>query len=299
VQKATGKRRARAKGKPVRHLFEYVGLRLIRVVMRVLPIDFASAFMGWLWRVIAPHLRRHPRVLAHLALAYPEMSKAERERIARDMWTNLGRVFAESFLVERILAKSRIDFRIAPLLAELHDAHEGVVFVSLHAGNWELAITPTLSAGIKAAGVYQRLKNPIVDRYLVESRRPYYPRGLFAKGTDIGRRLTRIVKEGGALAMLADLRDRRGVVVPFFGHPAPSTSFPALLCRISGAKIVAARVVRTRGARFIIDGEIIPMPRTADRDADVLEGTRRIQARFEDWIREHPEQWMWAHRRWN
>jgi KDO2-lipid IV(A) lauroyltransferase len=49
---------------------------------------------------------------------------------------------------------------------------------------------------------------------------------------------------------------------------------------------------------FYIETERIEVPRTADRDADIAEATRRIHALFEQWIREHPEQWMWAHRRW-
>ena len=108
----------------------------------------------------------------------------------------------------------------------------------------------------------------------------------------------RIVREGGAVALLADLRDRRGVSVPFFAHAAPSTTFPALLCRSTGATLVASRVLRTGVARFRMDGVVIDVPRTENRDADVLEATRRIHAQFESWVREHPEQWMWAHRRW-
>jgi Kdo2-lipid IVA lauroyltransferase/acyltransferase len=70
------------------------------------------------------------------------------------------------------------------------------------------------------------------------------------------------------------------------------------LCRTTQAGLLAARVIRLDGARFIIDGEIIEVPRTEDREADIDEATRRIQSTFEAWIREHPAQWMWAHKRW-
>ena len=115
----------------------------------------------------------------------------------------------------------------------------------------------------------------------MHSRRERYPRGLFEKGAHVARKLMRIVREGGAVSLMADLRDRRGVLVPFFGRPAPSTTFPALICRTSDAVLVAARVIRTKGARFIIEGEFVEVPRTQDRDADVEEATRRIQALFE------------------
>ena len=84
----------------------------------------------------------------------------------------------------------------------------------------------------------------------------------------------------------------------FFGSQAPSTTFPALIARSTGATLIAARVVRTGPVRFIVDAEAIEVPRTPDRDADVETATARIQTLFETRIREHPDQWMWAHRRW-
>jgi KDO2-lipid IV(A) lauroyltransferase len=254
--------------------------------------------MGWCWRTIAPSLHRQPRVLKQLAFAFPEKSPEDIERIASAMWDNLGRVFAESFMIDRILAAGLIETRTEPITDYLRNERKGVVFVSLHTGNFELAITASLAAGIKAAGVYQRVKNPLIDRFLVQSRRDRYPRGLFEKGAQVARKLMRIAREGGAVSLMADLRDRRGINVPFFGRPAPSTTFPALICRTSDAILVAARVIRTEGARFIIEGKVVEVPRTEDREADVEEATRRLQALFEEWIREHPEQWMWAHRRW-
>ncbi len=55
---------------------------------------------------------------------------------------------------------------------------------------------------------------------------------------------------------------------------------------------------RNAGVHFRIQVEEIDVQRTGDRDVDIEETTRRIHALFESWIREHPEQWMWAHRRW-
>ncbi|MFT4129585.1 lysophospholipid acyltransferase family protein [Labrys sp. (in: a-proteobacteria)] len=289
-----GRRRTRR----IKYAFEYSALRALAGLLHILPIDFSSWVMGAIWRLVAPHLRRHERALRHLAAAYPEKSRAEIEAIARAMWMQLGRTFAEALISERIMRAGRIDDRTGTLLDTLKISGKGSVFVSMHTGNWELVIYPTLVRGIKAAGVYQRMKNPKVDDYIMLARRDRYARGLFAKGNDIARKLMRIVREGGSVALLADLRDRRGVVVPFFGRPAPTTPFPALLARSNDAVLLAARCVRTRGVHFYIETERIEVPHTADRDADIAEATRRIHVLFERWIREQPEQWMWAHRRW-
>ncbi len=297
MPKASPKRKAGLL-RTARYLLEYAAFRLVGLLVAILPIEMASGLMGRLWRMAAPSMHRHPRALAHLSAAFPERSREDIEAIAADMWEGLGRTFAESFMIDRIVRAGRVSTDVQALLEAVRLDGRGAIFVSLHTGNFELGIVPTLEAGIKCAGVYQRIRNPFVDRYSVKMRRSRYPRGMFARDPHVGRLFLRIVRDGGAVAMLADLRDRRGVSVPFFARPAPSTPFPAFLARTTGAPIIIARVVRLPGVRFRIEAETYRVPVTGDREADVLEGTAAIQARFEAWIRENPSQWMWAHRRW-
>jgi KDO2-lipid IV(A) lauroyltransferase len=106
------------------------------------------------------------------------------------------------------------------------------------------------------------------------------------------------VRDGGVLATMADLRDRKGVMVPFFGRMAPTSTFPALVARMTGAPLFAVEIVRRPGVRFVIALRAIEVPRTAERQADIEAATASLHAAFEDFIRRNPEQWMWAHRRW-
>ena len=277
---------------------EYWGFRAVAAVARALPLDTASAVSGWLWRAIAPHLRRHRRARLNLAASMPELPEAERERILRDMWGALGRPFAEAFHLDALDADgSRIAIRIEPALMELMRGG-GFVLASLHTGNWEVCGVAARQSGLKIAGVYQSLKNPLVDDFVTSMRAPFYPLGLFSKGHDTVFKLMRILRSGGDVAVLADLRENRGVSVPFFGRPAPSNPFPALMARSQNVPLVAIRVVRLDGARFEVQGERVPVTRTGDRSADVAATTAALHAIFERWIRERPAQWMWGHRRW-
>ena len=214
------------------------------------------------------------------------------------MWDNLGRTFAEFFHVQQILAEQRVAL-------EPFEKFEAIVaggpFVvcTLHLGNWELASQAGLRFGLPLAGVYQKLTNPLVDRWLYEHRRPLYPGGLFDKSPATSRALIKLARAGGYPAFVADLREGRGVEVPFFGRPAWSNPFPALIARVAGIPLYAAAVVRTKGAHFVMRIEPVEVPRGDDRDADVLATTAAMQARFEQFIRDNPEQWMWAHRRWD
>jgi Kdo2-lipid IVA lauroyltransferase/acyltransferase len=294
VDEPTSKRRWRK----ARYAAEYLLLRALVGLLNILPLDFGSWLMGAVWGFVAPRLRRHEIAMRHLAAAYPGKSADEIDVLARSMWTHLGRTFAESLMVERIVEAGRLEDCCGPLIRKMKASGKGVVFVSLHTGNWELVVIPTITGGIEVAGVYQGMKNPAVDRYVARIRRGRYPRGLFTKGAGTARKLMRIVREGGAVALLADLRESGGLLVPFFEHMAPSATLPAFLARANNALLVAARVVRTRGVHFRIEAVALHVSDTADRDADVTEATRRIHSLFEMWVREYPEQWMWAHRRW-
>ena len=109
----------------------------------------------------------------------------------------------------------------------------------------------------------------------------------------------KIAKDGGSLSFLADLREGKGVAAPFFGRPAHSNTAPARIARQFGQKLYAVRILRKPGVRFSIRVEPVDVPNTGDRDADVFAATAALQAQFEDFVREAPEQWMWAHRRWD
>jgi Kdo2-lipid IVA lauroyltransferase/acyltransferase len=64
--------------------------------------------------------------------------------------------------------------------------------------------------------------------------------------------LLRYAREGGCVALLADHREGRGVAAPFFGTPAPSNPFPALVARSVNAPLYVFRAKRLQGIRFSV-----------------------------------------------
>jgi len=87
--------------------------------------------------------------------------------------------------------------------------------------------------------------------------------------------------------------------VPFFGRPARSNVFPALLARKTGVPLYAGAAFRRPGGRFSIRIARILMPHSDNSAADALVATQTLQRQYEAFIREAPEQWMWAHRKWD
>ena len=252
---------------------------------------------GLAWRLIAPRLHRQERALRNLALAYPELSEAERKRIAGAMWENLGRTFGESFRLRTIAAEKRIRFEPKEQLEEIIRGGPCVV-CGMHLGNWELVAYASKLMGVPFSGVYQRLSNPLVDEESRKLRAFLYDGGLLPKTPVTARSLMKAAKSGGYPAFLADLRDDNGAVVPFFGRPALATVFPALLARKTGLPLYAGAAFREPNVRFVIRGARVEVPHTDDPAADAVAGTAALHAQFEAFIRQAPEQWMWAHRKW-
>lgn len=282
----------------LRHRIEYLAFLTIAGIIRALPLEMASRWSGAGWRLVAPRLGRHRRALQNLALAFPEKSPAEIERIARGMWDNLGRTFAEFFHLQETVAGDRIEFERPEMLDAMRARGGGMVACGLHLGNWEITAQAAVRCGAQAAGVYQKITNPLVDAYVNGVRAPFYPGGLMEKSPRTARTMLRHAREGGCAAFLADQREGRGIDAPFFGRPAPSVTFPAQVARAADAPLYVCRVKRLEGVRFSLRVEEVAVPRTADREADVAAATRAVQATFERMIRDAPDQWMWAHRRW-
>ncbi len=282
----------------VRFGLEYLAFRTAARLFRALGLERASDWSGWLWRRIAPLSKRHDRALQHLALAFPDKTLKERERICRGMWENLGRTFAEAFFLAEIAASDRIAYEGLDAFEAWATTSAGRVACTGHFGNWELGVLGGMRWGLKPWGIYQRIKNPSVDRDVTAMRAFLYTGGLVAKSPALPRQFIRIVKEGGTVAVMADLRDYNGASVPFFGRPAPSTSFPALLAQVAGTDILVSGMKRLPGVRFVQYYEVVPLPKTGDRRADIVAATAAIQAVLEKFIRRSPDQWMWAHRRW-
>lgn len=284
--------------KALKHRLEYVGLRALMALFRALPLETASRLGGMLWQAVARHTSRHRRADFHLSRMMPELTPAERQTILQGMWRNLGQTSVEALMLDRIAAEPwRIELDETRQEVRRRVIAEGGILVAPHLGNWEVASVPLALHGARHVCVYRRMKNPLVERYVLAIRAPYYPSGLFAKGDAAARGLLRHAKAGGSMGIMGDLRENSGLEVPFFGHPAASTPAPAMLARQFNRPLYAVCTVRTGPARFRSVTQEILVRHTEDRTADILAATAEIQRVFEGWIRTWPDQWMWAHKR--
>jgi Kdo2-lipid IVA lauroyltransferase/acyltransferase len=290
---------------------EYAAVRVIAALARLLPLRVAVSWSAAVWRLLAPLLnpKRHRRALENLKIAFPEKSPSERLAICLAHWANLGRVIAETVQIDRLLADpSCIEIPDQYLLDRYRDKLGPAIGVSLHMGNWELAIWPLVVAGAKPAALYRAIDNPYLDEYLRSKRQALYPAGLIGRRrADAGplddlqtaHRLMHHVRGGGRVGIVCDQFYKRGIPVPIFGHTTLAQPIAAIVARRLGARLWMARCRRIgTESRFRIELRELRVPRTANQADDVRWVLAEMHRQFEDWIREAPDQWMWGQRIW-
>ncbi len=269
-------------------------------LMRALPLDIASGLGGRLARIVGPWLPVNKVGVTNLRLAFPDLTDAQRRRLLRDAWDNLGRTLFEYPHLDRIIAERVEVVGIEHLAAFRDDGRPGIAF-SGHLANWEIMPAAAGLAGVPLTNVYRAPNNPRVDTIIRHARRLAGP-DLVPKGSTGARQLLKALRAGKHLGLLVDQKMNDGIAIPFFGQPAMTAAALADLALRFQAPLLPAQPIRLGGAyfRLIINPLIEPETLTggvkgvAGQEAMMAEVNRML----ENWIRAYPAQWLWFHRRW-
>jgi KDO2-lipid IV(A) lauroyltransferase len=275
-------------------------------LVRLLPVTWASALGGFVARSIGPWLSVSRVGRRNLTAAFPEKEPAEIERILRGVWDNLGRTGAEYSQLDRIfdtdpegpVPGGRIDVvGLEHFMTLRHDGKPAIVFTG-HCGNWELLPVGAARHGLPLVVFYRPPNNPfaadLVARIRKRSMGRLLPRGLL--GTIAAQQA---LERGEHLGMLIDQHHDLGLPIPFFGRPARTALTLAKLARRFRCPVHAAFIERLPGARFrAVITPALEIAWTEDAQADAKTVMTMVNKILEDWVRAHPEQWLWLHRRW-
>ncbi len=262
-----------------------------------------GGFVGALAYRLAWKTRR--LALAHLALAFPGRTEAEREAIARGMFVHLGRSAMELAAIRSYDARllSYVELAAPALLPEVMSRGQGMVFVTGHVGNWELLARAISRAGVPNAVIAKRNADEGLNRLAERLRAEGGVTTLWREDESTGRAIIRTLRGGKALGILIDQDTSvQGVFVPFFGRLAYTPRAAADLAIRFGAPVVVGTIHR-RGPRaaggHVLDLVEIPYdPKPVDREAEVVRVTAACSAALEAAIRRSPAEWVWMHERW-
>ncbi|MEQ6885644.1 lysophospholipid acyltransferase family protein [Salicola sp. Rm-C-2C1-2] len=234
-----------------------------------------------------------------LALAYPQMSHADRRTLVRDSLRETGKLIAEIPImwespVPRCLDLIR-EFQGQHLLNEARTEGRGVVLIVPHLGNWEL-LGLYYSTQFSMAALYSPPKLAEMESYMSQVR----GRG----GSELVRadrkgvlRLVSILREGGVVGILPDqVPDASGgTYAPFFGIDVLSMKLVSRLVHKTGARAVVTyceRLPDARGFRLVAD-QVDQALYEPDTDTSVA----ALNATVESVVRRVPAQYQWEYKR--
>lgn len=291
------------KGAGAAHYLQYYALRGAVGALRCLSIRRAAAIGEWIGTLgYSPLGVRRAVVERQVRAAFPGLAETEVLRIARASYGSLGRTTIETAILpgatrEQVLAL--FDHVEGWEHVERAQATgKGVMIVSGHLGNWELAGSFLAASGVPLEVVARRMQNPLFDAYLTETRRRIGMMVIHDK--DAVRRVPRAVREGHSVGLMID----QGAVglastwVPFFGRYAKTPRGPAVFALRLDIPVVFTSAVRLPNGRYQMIFDTVQYERTGDREVDVDGIVAAYTAVLERWVRRFPEQYFWHHRRW-
>ena len=235
----------------------------------------------------------------HIRQCFPEMTAPARRRLVRASLIETAKTLTETGALwlrpgeQSLQLIRRVDGH--GLVDEALQGGRGVILATPHLGSWE-------AAGLYGAArfhmtcLYRPLRVPELEQ-LVQKARTRLGADYVRNSAAGIRAMYRTLEEGGAAALLPDQEPRtgNGVFAPFFGITAWSGVLLARMARRTGAPVVFAWCERLpRGRGYHLHFRAAPQDIAA---ADLAVAAGALNRALEDLVRECPQQYQWAYRR--
>lgn len=241
----------------------------------------------------------------NLAIAFPEISEPERQRLLRGCFDSLGRLLAEFSQFPRMSPerlRQMIEYDQVGL-AHLREAEKngrGVIFLTGHLGAWEVLSFGWSALEYPLSFLVRPIDNPRIEEMVKRVRTRFGNIAIDKKSA--ARQALRVLRQKGTLGILSDLNTQpyEGVFVPFFGRLACTNAGIATLALKTDAVVIPTCAVwdAKRGKYFFHGDPPVELVRTGDHQRDVEINTGNFAAAMEHMIRLFPDQWLWIHKRW-
>jgi lauroyl/myristoyl acyltransferase len=250
------------------------------------------------WRVAlarrlgALALRRMPaeRAAVRATLAtVTGASGAPLDALTRRVFQDFAVCFSDLVTTNRRPAERLLDYVARVSESPVFEGSTGLVSVTAHVGNWEMA-------GRLLAGRTRRRTHVVVAPEAVGGLERWVRRDgegvrFVARGpAGVGVELVAALRRGEIVALQGDraIGTQGDVLIPFFGRPAPFPLGPFILARAAGVPVVAAFCLLEPDDRYAIS----MAPPLGVQRGDEPDAARRWVAVLEEIVREHPTQWF-------
>ena len=267
--------------------------------------DLKPSLFGSMVYALLPVRRRI--VMENLQQAFGDrLSEPELRRIAQCFYSHFSKTVAENLAMmvnsQRRIAGQVDVFGIEHVLKAAEE-NRGVLILTGHFGNWELSAV----AAMLQFQQYQNRFHVIRKRLgfglegLVFSR--FHKAGLrIIRQTDALTKVFDALENNDAVIFIMDQHNvvgSKAVAVEFFGKEAGTNRSLAMVARQSGAPVIPAVSYRGRDGRHVMNFHPPLEWISADHHREeIYLNTLSYNRVLERFVLDHPDQWLWGHRRW-
>lgn len=276
----------------------WLGLGLLWLIVQ-LPYRLLlrlGRLLGALMYRVAGSRRRIAR--RNLELCFPLLDEAAREQLLKENFASTGIAFFEMAMSwwwprERLARLAHIEG--LEHLQQLQAEGQGAILMALHFTTLEIGAA-LLGQRQTIDGMYREHKNPVFD-YIQRSGRERHNHDATAIEREDIRAMLKVLRAGRAIwyAPDQDYGPKQSIFVPLFGVQAATVTATTKFARLGKARVVPftqERLADGSGYRLVIHPPLDDFPGESE-EADCL----RINHWIEQAVSQHPEQYLWAHRR--
>jgi Kdo2-lipid IVA lauroyltransferase/acyltransferase len=283
--------------------FQILLIKIILFFFRILPEEFSYAFgkaLGLTWFYIIRYRRN--LVIDNLKKAYRnEKTNKEIYNIAKENFIHYGISFIE-FLRFPLLRKEDLKKKLVTSGDELIDRalkkKKGLIVICGHCGNWDFMSIAQALLGYNAYVITRRAKSKSVDMYWQKIREEKGVRFLQDRNSIFS--ILKVLKKNEPVCIVIDqhMGGKMGVRVKFFNRPASTMRAIALIAKKTGCPVLPIYSWREKRTHFFkVYPEIDLVYGSSDEETIKLT-TQAYNDSLEAFVRKHPSQWLWIHKRW-
>ncbi|MFQ5952805.1 MAG: lysophospholipid acyltransferase family protein [Candidatus Omnitrophota bacterium] len=232
----------------------------------------------------------------------PDADDKKIEKCIRGIFINFARYLVDFFKFTEFtqdFISRKAEFVGIENLDKCLSEGKGAIALTPHLGNWELGAALIAAKGYPLTAIVLEHKDKRIDDFFTRQRRinnlKLVPLGMQVK------QCFGFLKNNEILAIAGD-KDytSTGDQAEFFGKTAFIPKGPAVFSLRTGAPIIVTTCVRKKDDSFVIRfEEPIRYKPTGDEEKDIRALMGEYLAKFENRIREHPDQWYAFQKIWN
>ncbi len=236
------------------------------------------------------------------------LTRPEQAHLAKAFYSHLVTSIKEMihlrFLTEKQLC-ARVDVVGYERLLAVAAAGKGVLVLTGHFGNWEFAPLGGILNFKQFQGQFHFIRRTLGSKTLERILfRRYFKAGLnVIPKKDSLQQVCDLLEKNHAVVFVLDqhasLVNRDGVAVEFFGKKAGTYRSLASFSRHTGVPVIPAAGYRLPNGRHVLAfHEPIAWVDYPTTKESIYRNTYAYNQALERIILEHPEQWLWLHKRW-